>query len=493
MTIWELMLPPLLECIVLVGIHSYLGIHVLKRKVIFVDLAFAQIAALGTTVAYLFQLHPDGPGAYVFSLLFTVMAAAVFAVTRLREERIPQEAVIGLTYALAAAFAILVIDRAPHGAEHIKDIMAGSILWVRLHDVAVAAAVYSGVGLFHFLFRDRFFLISGDTEEARAKGINVRLWDFLFYLSFGLVISVSVRVAGVLLVFVFLIVPAMIGVLLTDRPARQLLIGWGVGTAVSVLGLVVSHAGDFPAGPAVVTCYGAVLVCIALAVYLFHGRRGVAHWEALLTTRLRRLGIGALVVAAAAGALYLLGTAMTGSSYWRGGHEHEPSQEMAEESWAAAEQELDREDRALIEEVAAPAKTVPPEIATWLETLRPLDVTEKSETLEQLTAPALLDTLFGATDDPETRYAVAMRLSQLDADGAARALLSVMGESPVPIFRSDAADQLSEILGEPLAFDPFEEPDSPENAKALADLRQRLHLPGEPAGGNHSHAVRTAP
>ena len=226
MSPWKLMMLPFMECLVLVGIHSYLGIHVIKRKVIFVDLALAQIAALGTIVAFLFGIHPQTPGAYVFSLLFTFIGAAVFSLTRLRDERIPQEAVIGLVYALAAAVAILIIDRAPHGAEHIKEVLTGSILWVKWQTVVIAAVVYAAVGVFHYVFRERFLLISNDPDEAYRRGINVRLWDFLFYMSFGLVITLSVNTAGVLLVFVFLVVPAIMAISITDRLMHQLLIGW---------------------------------------------------------------------------------------------------------------------------------------------------------------------------------------------------------------------------------------------------------------------------
>jgi len=155
---WSLMALPFLECLVLVGIHSYLGIHVIRRKVIFVDLALAQIAALGTIVALMFGLKPQTLEAYVFSLLFTFVGAAVFSLTRLRQEKVPQEAVIGLVYALAAAISILVIDRAPHGAEHIKEVLTGTILWVDWQNVLIAAVIYSVVGLFHWLFRDRFLL-----------------------------------------------------------------------------------------------------------------------------------------------------------------------------------------------------------------------------------------------------------------------------------------------------------------------------------------------
>lgn len=456
MTIWELMALPFAECLVLVGIHSYLGVHVLKRKVIFVDLAFAQIAALGTTVAYLFGLQPTGPGAYVFSLLFTIIAAAVFAVTRLRDERIPQEAIIGLTYALAASLAILVIDRAPHGAEHIKDIMAGSILWVRGKDVAVAGAVYSLVGLFHFVFLDRFLLISDDVEEARRRGINVRLWDFLFYVSFGLVISLSVRVAGVLLVFVFLIVPAMLGLLITRKLRLQLLLGWGIGTVVSVVGLWLSDVADLPAGPAVVSFYGLVLVVVALLVYV---KRAAPRKKALA-----RVMAGALVVVGLAGVLWGLGSLLSGSPFWEGpGHHHGDLQVLPSEQLDPAHTE------------GSGTQSAPKDpVAGLLRELEDLDLVGKTERLSRVPDAASLLALQGRTLDEETRFLAASRLLALDRKAGALALVEVLEHSSIPIFRSDALDLLESALGESFGMDAFEEPGAASNEEGLARLKSAI-------------------
>ena len=150
----SLMALPFLECLILVGIHSYLGLHVIRRRVIFVDLALAQIAALGTTIAFLFGLNPHSTGAYIFSLSFTFIGAAVFSLTRVPNDRVPQEAVIGLSYALAASVGILAVFGAPHGAEHIQNIAMGSLLWVTADDFIHALIAYWFVGVVHFIFRD---------------------------------------------------------------------------------------------------------------------------------------------------------------------------------------------------------------------------------------------------------------------------------------------------------------------------------------------------
>ena len=306
LSIWDIMAPAFFECLILVGIHSYLGLHVLRRKVIFVDLALAQIAALGTTVGFLFGVMPGTTGAYWFSLAFAFIGAAVFSISRYRNEKIPQEAIIGLTYAIAASIAILVIDKAPHGAEHIKEILTGSILWVKWSTILKAAIVYSIVGIFHFIYRDKFILISEHPEEAYKRGMSVRFWDFLFYVSFGVVITHSVGTAGVLLVFVFLVVPAVASMLITDVLWKQLVIGWTLGVFVSVIGLYISYVADLPSGPTVVAFYGVMLIVIAIILYLV---RAESRSRAMMKIA---LGIGATLVVTFG--LYLMGQAFTTSN-----------------------------------------------------------------------------------------------------------------------------------------------------------------------------------
>src|SRR5262245_54920633 len=249
---------PFLACLILTGIHAYLGIHVLSRKVIFVDIALAQIAALGATVAFLLGYDPRSEGAYWFSLVFAVLAAAIFALTRTRVERVPQEAIIGLTYAVASATAILLADISPHGAEHLKDLLAGSIVWVTPHQILKTGILYSVIGAFHFLFRRTFLLISLDPEQAYARGVHVRLWDFLFYLSFGVVITSSVQIAGVLLVFCYLVAPAVFAVMFFDGLKARLLTGWTMATVVSAIGLLFSY--DRPSGPTIMVSFAIALI-----------------------------------------------------------------------------------------------------------------------------------------------------------------------------------------------------------------------------------------
>ena len=189
MEILPFLLWPFMASLILTGIHAYLGVHVVERGVIFVDLALAQIAALGATVAILVGMDPHGLGAYWLSLAFTFVGAAIFAFARTRRGHIPQEAFIGIAYAVASAAAILAMSKATGETEHLKDMLVGNILAVSRHDVAKTALLYGAIGLFHYIFRRRFLLISTDPEGAEAQGISIRFWDFLFYASFGFVVT----------------------------------------------------------------------------------------------------------------------------------------------------------------------------------------------------------------------------------------------------------------------------------------------------------------
>jgi len=283
---------PFLACLVLTGIHGYLGIHIVVREVIFVDLALAQVAALGAVVAFLFGADLHTSEAYFTSLGFTWVGAALFALTRTRERRVSQEAIIGIVYAVSAAAVVLVLDQAPQGAEQIRHTLVGNLLAVTGTQVWKTALLYAAVGVAHYVWRRNFLLISVAPDEAYRRGLRVRLWDFLFYATFGLVVTSSVEMAGVLLVFSFLIVPAVCATYFADRFWTRLVIGWALGFAVSVLGIYVSYVADLPTGATVVCTFGAaLLVCAPLSVLM---RR--AGW---LRAPERHMRVSAAVSAAA--------------------------------------------------------------------------------------------------------------------------------------------------------------------------------------------------
>src|ERR1051325_7220806 len=257
------LLAPFIASLILTGIHAYLGVHVVERGVIFVDLSLAQIAALGTTIAVLYGIEPHGMGAYVVSLVFTFIGAAVFSTIKSRKARIPQEAVIGICYAVASAAAILAMSKSAEQTEHLKEMLVGNILTVSWHEVGKTAALYGAIGLFHFLCRRKFLAISLNHERAEAQGISVRLWDFLFYASFGFVVTSSVSIAGVLLVFCYLIVPSVGAMLYAENIGPRLAIGWTMGTLVSALGVYLSLKIDLPTGATIVCTFGLVLIAMA--------------------------------------------------------------------------------------------------------------------------------------------------------------------------------------------------------------------------------------
>ncbi|HUU03473.1 MAG TPA: iron chelate uptake ABC transporter family permease subunit [Myxococcota bacterium] len=394
----DLMLRAFLECLILVGIHAYLGLHVIRRKVIFVDLALAQVAALGTTVGFLFNMAPDSTAALLFSMLFTFVAAALFAITRTRRDRVPQEAIIGVVFAIAAAVIILVVDRAPHGAEHIKEVMTGAILWVRWDAIILAACTYSVVGLFHYIFRKPILAISEDPDKAKADGIRLWVWDFWFYLSFGLVISISVRTAGVLLVFVFLVVPAIIASLITSRLLYQLLVGWGMGFLVTVLGLGTSYLADMPAGPSVVAFYGIVL---GLAALIIHVVRAGDRRRALV-----RVTVGTLVALAIVGFVWFSGWALSRTELARSSRGHDHPHRPALSSAAAEPQAHAASD----------------------------DLAE-------------LEKAFDNAADSEMKLTYAQKIATHDRRRGAERLLSVLRTAEVPFVREEALAALSKLAG----------------------------------------------
>jgi zinc/manganese transport system permease protein len=263
-SILQFLLPAIVASLIIAGIHAYLGLHVVERGVIFVDLSLAQIASLGAAIAVWqgYDPHTD-PQIYWMSLGFTLIGALIFAMVKGHEARIPQEAIIGISYAVASAAVILTMSKATGEAEHLKDMLVGNILSVQWPEVWATAAIYVVIGIFHFVFRKRFLEISVDAAAAAARGVSVKFWDFLFYASFGIVVTRSVAIAGVLLVFCYLIVPSVAGMLYSARIGPRLAIGWLMGIIVSVLGMYFSVQFDLPTGAAIVCTFGLALILMA--------------------------------------------------------------------------------------------------------------------------------------------------------------------------------------------------------------------------------------
>jgi zinc/manganese transport system permease protein len=277
-TIFYFLAAPFVASLVIAGIHAYLGVHVVERGVIFVDLSLAQIAAFGATIAILVPWSngdPHSPAVYWTSLVFTFIGAAIFSTIRSREARIPQEAIIGISYAVASAATILALSKSSAEGEHLKDMLVGNILAVSWGEVRQTAILYTILGAFHWIFRKKFLAISMDHDAAEMSGASVRWWDFLFYASFGFVVTRSVAIAGVLLVFCYLIVPSVAAMLFADRIGPRLAIGWAMGSIVSALGVYLSLMWDLPTGATIVCTFGFVLILMAIVRVLVPRRSPV--------------------------------------------------------------------------------------------------------------------------------------------------------------------------------------------------------------------------
>ena len=263
--ILQFLAPAIAASLIIAGIHAYLGLHVVERGVIFVDLSLAQIAALGAAIAVWQGYDEQTSAVYWMSLGFTLIGAAIFALVKGQKAHIPQEAIIGISYAVASAAVILTLSKATGEAEHLRDMLVGNILSVQWPEVWLTGAIYIVIGLFHYVFRARFLEISLNPGEAVARGVSVRFWDFLFYASFGFVVTRSVAIAGVLLVFCYLIVPSVGGMLFSGRIGPRLAIAWVMGTVVSMLGMYFSVLFDLPTGATIVCTFGLVLALMAAA------------------------------------------------------------------------------------------------------------------------------------------------------------------------------------------------------------------------------------
>ncbi len=259
---------PFLICLLMTIILSHLGIHVLKREIIFIDIALAQTAAVGALAAHIYcKLPTDSLLGYSCGLGVTLVAAAFYAFVRKRVTQIPLESIIGVTYAIAAAAALFLAGVAPGGHVHVGEVLAGSILWASWMDIGVGVLVFSGVGVCFYLFRSPFNRISEDYERAHREKLNVLWWDFFFYALLGIVITFTVRIAGVVVVFAFLIIPATISALFSSRWGPRLAVAGLSGTLSSLAGLLFAYRFDFSVGPAIAAFLGLVLAIAACYRY----------------------------------------------------------------------------------------------------------------------------------------------------------------------------------------------------------------------------------
>jgi zinc/manganese transport system permease protein len=427
---------PFLACLVMLGILCYIGIHVLKREIIFIDIALAQIAAVGAIAAHVvFHFHGHSLHAQVLALGSTLLAAAFFAIVRRGITQIPLEAVIGVSYAVSAAAALFLVGVAPGGHVHIQEMLVGSILWATGEQVLWSTLVFAGVGAGFFLFRKPFRKISDDYEGAVALGYNTPGWDFLFYALVGIVITMAVQIGGVVVVFAFLIIPATLSAVLASGWMGRLSIAWLAGAVSAALGLMFAARFDFSVGPAITLFLGVALIVISLL-------------RVLRATRIVAAG-AYLVIAAGLGVWFVSGTTASSPGAQGGvgeapaagtithAHETDPHHQHLEET------EIHEMDTAGLS-----------------------DVTD----VEQLKL------LYTEGADAEERSLVVERMLEVEIPAGVGMAIEFLSEDPPLLFRLTVIDKLSEISGQEMPYDIDQPFSAPSNQQAVADLRQRLEL-----------------
>jgi zinc/manganese transport system permease protein len=260
MELFTFMKWPMIACLILPWLLVYLGLHIVEREIIFVDLALAQIAALGSSISLLFGYDVHDWQSYAFSIAFTLVGAMIFTLTRTQSHKVPQEALIGIIYVVAAAAGILALSKGAGGSEELQRSMIGELLVVKPSEIMQTFGLFVVVGIVHFVFRKKFLAISFEPEVAASRGLSIRWWDFLFYALFGLVVTSFVHIGGVLLVFSYLIIPAICAAYLVKSLVARLAVGWGIATLASMASLYVTTQIDLPLGAAIVCGLGLMLV-----------------------------------------------------------------------------------------------------------------------------------------------------------------------------------------------------------------------------------------
>jgi zinc/manganese transport system permease protein len=424
---------PFLSCLVMLSILAYIGLHVLEREVIFIDIALAQIAAVGAIAAHvIFHFHGHSIYANAMALGSTLVAAVFFAVVRRRVTQIPLEAVIGVVYAVSAAGALFLVGVSPGGHVHVQEMLSGSILWVTPGDVAWSAVVFAAVGVCFYLFRRPLQAISSDYENAVEQGYNTLGWDFLFYALVGVVITMAVRVAGVVLVFTFLIIPATLSATVAAGWGKRLLVAWLGGAVSAALGLLFADRFDFSVGPAIALFLGATLIALGL---------------------LRLAG----VKRAAAGAAWLVAAVVLGAWFASGSTAGDGRP-------------------------AGPAGGVP-EVGSITHThAEHHDEGEPVEARDEIDAARLagisdvreLEALYARATDAEERCSVASRALEVDPAAGVRLALGLLEGDPPLLFRMMIVEKVEEVGQVSWDYDIDQPFTAPSNQRAVAGLRESL-------------------
>jgi zinc/manganese transport system permease protein len=470
---------PFLACILLVGIHTYLGIHVITRGIIFVDLSLAQLASLGAIFAFAIGVTLHTNEAYIFALGFAILGTMVFTYVRGEKGRIPQEAIIGIVYALATAAAMLIVEKNPEGGEVIKGSLTGRILWIDSGIVISTSRIYTFVAVFHILFLERFLMISRDPDEIIRRGINIRLWDILFFASFGVVITRAVEISGILLVFSFLVIPAVISSLFFRGFGQRLVTGWLLGSAASLAGLFISYSFDLSAGPTIVSILTVALIAAGLLRYVKNSRKPLGALMKIVFS---------ISVLAAVFYLYYLSSPLGRGIVGTHGYSHRSEEEEAIHAGEEIDDEghpigihvshlLDhyRQDPGDVETLRALAD----HISGLIELLgnESADVRERAASVigvvsEGPLVERELEKAYSKEEDDWVRFEIARSLFSLNSVKGGGLLLSIIDDEEVPLFlRSQSVQLLREHTGKNFGYEPD---GSPEKNRQAVDLWPKI-------------------
>ncbi|MFQ5534747.1 MAG: metal ABC transporter permease [Sphingomonadales bacterium] len=269
MDAWLILLPAFTVSALMIFTHTYLGLHVLERGIIFIDLALAQVAALGLSIAFLMGHEAHGPDAQLYAFVATLLAALGFAKLRQIPGKIAREVTIGCVYVVATALSIVILSLSSQGMTELKALFNGNILWTNWDEIAIIGAAYAALTVLHVIYRRRFLALSFEPEAAKRPSL---MWEFFFFASFAVTITLAVNVAGILLVFAFLIIPGFSASMIARSFPMRLALGWLFGMAGTIAGLWFSFAGDLPTGATVVSALGALPI-IAAVMKMALGRR----------------------------------------------------------------------------------------------------------------------------------------------------------------------------------------------------------------------------
>ncbi len=239
---------------------SYLGVHVVGRGIVFVDLALGQISSLGVAFAAFI-----GTGLTSIPLIFTLVGALLMSFINIRDKRLKQEAVIGILYAFTSALTVLFISKTPHGDSDIQEVLFGNILSISWQQITLVGIVFGAIAIMHLIFARKFFNLTESFENGQNHSVGIfNVWNFLFYISIGLAIVFAVKINGVIPVFSYLIIPAVSAILISKNKITVIILAMLISILAGFLGLNFSFHYDFPAGPSIVSVLGGIFTLAAM-------------------------------------------------------------------------------------------------------------------------------------------------------------------------------------------------------------------------------------